>query len=120
MHRGGRDRDGSRSDPFTNMMFGSGRPPGQGAPQIFQQHQQAGQHPATYQGYAHGQYSHQTPYQQPQAHQSKKGVLSHFMKEDGTWDYVKIGNGVQQAYGIAGKVSPMVKQISPLLALLKK
>ena len=105
----------SRNDPFTNMMFGGRRPPGQ--QQSYQQPPQNFNQP-----FGHGppQQSYQQPQQQINKPAQKNKALSYFMKEDGSWDYEKLGNGFQQVTGIAGKVTPMVKQISPLIALFKK
>lgn len=66
-------------------------------------------------------YSSQIPYGQPYKEKGINGtIMSYFTKEDGTLDYEKIGNGVIQVYGIAGKVVPLVKNLSPLLSVLKK
>ncbi|MDG5786828.1 YppG family protein [Evansella sp. AB-P1] len=116
-----------QTDPFTQMIFGPPRP---------QQNHQAEQYqpPHPYQQHYQNQYGqpfHQgNPYQQhggqyPYPQQKMKGpkgskVYSYFLKEDGSLDYEKIGNGVQQVSGIAGKVGPMVKQLSPLWSMLKK
>lgn len=48
---------------------------------------------------------------------SKTGeLLKHFQTEDGNLDYMKIGNSMQQVYGIYGQVSPYVKKLSPLIS----
>lgn len=42
--------------------------------------------------------------------------LKHFQTEDGNLDYMKIGNSMQQVYGIYGQVSPYVKKLSPIIS----
>lgn len=61
----------------------------------------------------------QFPMQKHKSGMSNK-IMTYFKTDDGSLDYEKIGNGVMQVYGIAGKVAPMVKNLSPLLGLLKK
>ncbi|SDZ03404.1 YppG-like protein [Evansella caseinilytica] len=111
------------ADRFSQMLFG---PPGQ-QHNYYQPPHQA-MHPPNQANYYH-QYQQQYQYpnpsqghpaqQQPPAKGNKK-ILQYFMKEDGTWDYEKIGSSVQQVSGIAGQFSPLVKQLSPLLAFFKK
>ena len=118
------------------MMFGGAKPRNKRNPFIaplhaWEPHQQVQQgqfnqqapHP---ENYSHAMRSEPHLQQQPQQSQQQQRqknnkVMSYFMREDGSLDYEKIGNGVQQVYGIAGKFGPMMKNLSPLLSsILKK
>ncbi|MDQ0256530.1 hypothetical protein J2S74_003950 [Evansella vedderi] len=123
-------------DPFSNMMFGPPRPPMNERPNPFfqqpprpnQMHQQHGQFQQPYQGqqqvhpFQGIQNQPGAPMQGMPPGKGQKGAqfMKHFQKEDGSLDLMKIGNSVQQVYGIYGQVTPLVKQLSPLLSFFKK
>ncbi|WP_112180962.1 MULTISPECIES: YppG family protein [Paraliobacillus] len=54
------------------------------------------------------------PYQMPPV-QKKQSLLTQFKTADGNFDFDKITATAQQVQGIYTQVSPMIKQVSPLI-----